>query len=123
MASIRQGGVSLNFNIDLIELGEKIIDAFTGSSDDNREAFVINLRNTAYYEADEQYNVMVFNLAVSHSDQLEGVQVYGSANYGDLIYGIWVFESGTFVNEGDGGYINWAFIGQWDRDEGSVSFY
>ena len=26
-------------------------------------------------------------------------------------YGVWVFESGKFVKPGDGGYINWAYVG------------
>lgn len=30
-----------------------------------------------------------------------------------------VFEDGTFVNNGDGGYINWTFVGSFDREEGS----
>lgn len=34
-----------------------------------------------------------------------------------LVFGC--FEDGTFVNNGDGGYINWTFIGSFDREEGS----
>jgi len=35
-----------------------------------------------------------------------------------------VFESGKFVKPGDGGYINWAFIGKFQRapNSGTVTF-
>ncbi|MBJ3792196.1 stress protein, partial [Bacillus sp. OA1] len=34
-----------------------------------------------------------------------------------------VFEDGEFTNKGDGGWINWAFRGWFDRDGGHVKFY
>ncbi|MCY9376009.1 hypothetical protein MOF34_12935 [Bacillus sp. T17B1] len=33
---------------------------------------------------------------------------------------IWVFEDGSFTNKGDGGWINWAFRGWFDRDDSTV---
>lgn len=44
---------------------------------------------------------------------------YDSVEYDGITFGIWVFEDGTFVNNGDGGYINWTFVGSFDREEGS----
>jgi hypothetical protein len=36
--------------------------------------------------------------------------------------GVFVFKEGTFVNHGDGGYINWAFRGEFKRDGDTVDF-
>lgn len=113
--------VGIDVGIDLLGIGQAISDAITAA--ENRDAFVKNLLNTAWYAAGEKYNVMVFNLDVDHDENLENVQLYGSSTYEGIIYGIWVFESGTFENKGDGGYINWAFRGWFERDGGFVSFH
>ena len=48
---------------------------------------------------------------------LQGVQFFDTFTYNnDVPYGIWVFESGKFVKPGDGGDINWAFIGKFQRE-------
>ena len=65
---------------------------------------------------------MVFNLSQGYHNGLRGVKFYGSANYHGVIYGIWVFESGQFTNQGDGGWINWAFKGWFDRNGQTVTF-
>lgn len=112
--------VDLSVDIDVLGISEAIAGAI--SSAQNREGFVKNVRNTAFFKADAKYNVMVFNLSQAHRDRFQGVKLYASATYGDIVYGIWVFESGTFYNDGDGGYINWAFRGWFDRDGGEVRF-
>ncbi|MFC9247622.1 hypothetical protein ACFT7S_27540 [Streptomyces sp. NPDC057136] len=36
---------------------------------------------------------------------------------------IWIFSGGgSFTNEGDGGWGNWAFYGLWDRNGSTVNF-
>lgn len=113
--------VSVNFEFDVLGIASAIAGAI--SSSENRDAFVKNLSYTAFYGAQSRYNVMVFNLNIDHDYSLQGVYAYGSANYDGIVFGIWVFEEGWFVNKGDGGYINWAFIGWFDRDGGSVTFH
>ena len=57
---------------------------------------------------------------------LQGVQFFDTFTYNnDVPYGIWVFESGKFVKPGDGGDINWAFIGKFQREpnSGTVTFF
>jgi hypothetical protein len=70
----------------------------------------------------QQYNVMVFNLEQSFGNELKGVIHYQVIPYADIAYGVWVFEEGEFVNHGDGGNINWAFKGWFDRDGRYVKF-
>lgn len=112
--------VNVDIGLDILGIGESIGGAISAAQ--NRDAFVINVRNTVWYNAGQRYNVMVFNLNVAHEERFSGVKFYGSVNYNGIIYGIWVFESGTFKNNGDGGYINWAFRGWYDRDGGYVRF-
>lgn len=85
-----------------------------------------NLSYQAYYNlGQQQYDVMVMNLSQGHDPSgLQGVVGYSDATYDGITYGVWIFESGTFVNEGDGGYINWAFFGVYDRPDngGTVHF-
>ncbi len=101
--------VGVDFSIDVVEMSKAIARA--AKSARNRGAFVRNVLNTVYFEAGQRYNVMVFNLAVAHRSRLSGVQYYKSRKYNGLIYGIWVFKGGEFYNQGDGGFINWAFRG------------
>jgi len=37
-------------------------------------------------------------------------------------YMVYIFVEGTFVNHGDGGYINWCFWGNFSRDGGRLTF-
>jgi hypothetical protein len=38
-----------------------------------------------------------------------------------MAYGALVFDSGLFVLQGDGGYLNWALMGNFKRDGNNVS--
>ena len=69
---------------------------------------------------------MVFNRANSHSKNLRGLARQGSDQCGGRIYDYWIFRSGTFSNNGDMGYTNWAFSGRFKRtgrDGRDVTFY
>ncbi|MCK7624473.1 stress protein [Streptomyces sp. RS10V-4] len=114
---------NLNFTIDVLGIANKIEASVKTAQ--NREGFVKNLRESAFYAAGGQYNVMVMNLSQGYEDHLNGVKTYGSATYDGVVYGIWVFEDGEFTNVGDGGYLNWAFRGWYDRPDngGYVKFY
>lgn len=112
--------VGLNVNVDALGVAQAISDAV--HSDQDRGAFVKNLMESTYYSAGQQYNVMVFNLGQDYQEQFNGVQFYGSVMYQNLTFGIWAFESGDFTNQGDGGWINWAFKGSFSRDGNTVHF-
>jgi hypothetical protein len=113
------GGI--NVNVDVLGIAKSIISGINSAR--NRGGFVKNLCNTAFYGARQRYNVMVINLSNAYEERLSGVKFYASANYDKVIYGIWVFESGTFINKGDGGYINWSFRGRFQRNRGYVRFW
>lgn len=38
-------------------------------------------------------------------------------------YNLYLFDFGTFTLQGDGGYVNWAFGGHFDRNDHEVTFY
>ncbi|WP_445593737.1 stress protein [Bacillus velezensis] len=113
--------VGLNIDVDLLGIGNSIADAIKSAQ--NRDGFVKNLMESSFYASGQKYNVMVFNLSQEYEDHLNGVQFYGSAVYDGITYGIWVFEDGSFTNKGDGGWINWAFRGWFDRDGDHVEFH
>jgi hypothetical protein len=69
----------------------------------------------ATYAARGKYNVMVFNMSQPYNRNIRGVKFFKQANYQGVPYGIWIFEDGTFTNKGDGGFINWAFNGRFQR--------
>ncbi|MDL0426992.1 stress protein [Bacillus amyloliquefaciens] len=113
--------VGLNIDVDLLGIGNLIADAIKSAQ--NRDGFVKNLMESSFYASGQKYNVMVFNLSQEYEDHFNGVQFYGSAVYDGITYGIWVFEDGSFTNKGDGGWINWAFRGWFDRDGDHVEFH
>jgi len=124
-----QSGVGLSVNVDLLGIANQIRSDIKSAQ--NRSGFVKNLANTVYYAArfaakrhnlGKRYHVMVFNLNQNYQERFKGVVFYGSAVYDGIHYGIWVFESGEFINQGDGGWINWAFIGRFDKNGGYVKF-
>ncbi|MEU8624268.1 hypothetical protein [Streptomyces sp. NPDC048669] len=41
---------------------------------------------------------------------------------GRAVFDVYVFDKGKFSNDGDGGYTNWAFYGDFDRDGSEVTF-
>ncbi|MEK4313147.1 stress protein [Bacillus sp. FSL P4-0334] len=113
--------VGLNIDVDLLGIGNSIADAIKSAQ--NRDGFVKNLMESSFYASGQKYNVMVFNLSQEYEDHFNGVQFYGSAVYDGITYGIWVFEDGSFTNKGDGGWINWAFRGWFDREGDHVEFH
>ena len=118
---------------------ELIIDpvTFAGSitealgSNWNREGFVQTALAEAFEKSGRSYNVMVCNMSLKPDYiGLQGVQFFQSFTCdtkfeGSIPYGVWVFESGKFVKPGDGGDINWAFIGKFQRElnSGTVTFF
>lgn len=102
-------GVGVNAELDVLGISQAIAQASKDAR--NRDGFVKNVRNMVFYEAGQKFNVVVMNLAVDHRTSLKDVQYYRSETYNGVIYGIWVFKSGEFYNQGDGGFINWAYHG------------
>ncbi len=88
----------------------------------NRSGYVKSLMEGAFYEAGQRYNVMIINDANRHTARLNGVVYDAKVSGIHGKYRVLVFESGEFTNHGDGGWINWAFRGWFDRDGGHVKF-
>ncbi|AIX08015.1 MULTISPECIES: hypothetical protein [Bacillus] len=122
-SNFKASGVGGNVNVDFDVLGiaDRIANAV--KSNQNRGGWVKNVMETAFYAANGNYNVMVFNLNQEYQERFRGVKFYGSAVYDGITYGIWVFEDGSFDNNGDGSWINWAFKGWFDRDNKHVEFH
>lgn len=113
--------ININVNIDVLQIADAIASAVNANQ--GREGFVKNLMETTFYQAGQRYNVMIFNLSQEYENRLKGVVFYGSAVWNGITFGIWAFDDGTFENKGDGGWINWAFKGRFDRNNGHVTFH
>lgn len=90
---------------------------------DNREGWVRGILESAWYESDEKYNVLVIKDDHDYDANLEGIKfdaTYDTEDYPK--FRVVVFESGEITNNGDGGYINWAFRGDFERDDMTVTF-
>ncbi|WP_340966308.1 stress protein [Bacillus sp. PPSBB_11] len=94
---------NVNINFDVLGIANALINAANANT--NREGFVKGLMESAFYET-----------------RFNGVKTFATVKYGSITYGVWVFENGSFTNKGDGGYINWAFRGWFDRNGGFVNF-
>lgn len=70
-----------------------------------------------------KYNVMV--VLPEHEQDFQGcTSIDLTFCYGLLrqIVRIYVFKRGTFTLRGDGGFINWAFNGKYERNDKTVTF-
>ncbi|MFF3652610.1 stress protein [Streptomyces sp. NPDC002181] len=108
----------------LIDITKKIMDIVTDAIErkQNRSGYVKSLMEGAFYQTGQRYNVMVINNANSYTPKLRGVVYDAKVSGIHGTYRVLVFESGEFTNHGDGGWINWAFRGWFDRNGGHVKF-
>ena len=99
--------------VSAAQLGKDISD--TVKTSQNREGFVKGMMEKAAFAAGSKYNVMVFNMSQSYDKRINGVKYFKQVNYQEVPYGVWIFKDGDFTNKGDGGFINWAFNGNFTR--------
>eukprot|EP00775_Hariotina_reticulata_P002889 gene2889-3178_t len=98
-----------------------LVGLFTGANDHEREEWIKGLVG----QLAQQYpgfNVLVFKSG-HFTEGPEDVQVQTETRYADSNFTIMVFGSGKFVRDGDGGFINWCFMGKFDRCDNEVTFY
>ncbi|BAY84675.1 stress response protein YvgO [Calothrix parasitica NIES-267] len=108
---------------ELTKLYNTIIDDI--STIGNRDACVKAILETASSRVGKTGNVMVFNLSQDYKKNLKN-WTFNQFRCAGTRYGLWTFTSGTFINKGDGGYINWGFSGKYRRtgtDGKTVKFY
>ncbi|URM89850.1 stress protein [Streptomyces sp. MRC013] len=125
----REGGpeaagksVTVSVSMDQLGRGRAITDALRSINTDDRGAFVQKAVDKAFEAAGGWHNVMLFNLSHNYDDRFRGTRLYANVTWGNVHYGLWVFESGEFTNHGDGGWINWGFRGWYERNGGHVKF-
>jgi len=90
--------VDITIDVDVLGIGDAISKAV--STEQNQEALVNNLCETAFFQSGQKYNVLVCNLDQGYGHELGGTVFYASARHPDGTYGIWVFEDGWFENDG-----------------------
>ncbi|MFI5618641.1 hypothetical protein [Streptomyces sp. NPDC051567] len=115
--------VSVSVSMDQLGTGAAVANALKGISTDDRGSFVQQAVDKAFNASGGRHNVMLFNLSQGYNDQFQNTRIYANVQWGNIYYGLWIFESGTFTNTGDGGWINWGFRGWFDRNGGNVNFH
>jgi hypothetical protein len=126
--SVRDSGVDVgvNLNIDINALINSIAGAIDNAIHGNQErsAFVQTLLETVTSNIRGSHNIMVFNMQQGFGFNPDWNSTwFSSQNYQGIQFGIWVFRGPVqFVNQGDGGWINWGFFGSFNRNGGTVDF-
>ncbi|KAI9656801.1 MAG: hypothetical protein M1821_003440 [Bathelium mastoideum] len=74
-----------------------------------------------------RYNVITVNTEIDYEFAPEEVidiyqTTYSDPGRGIIHYESTVFKRGYFIRLGDGGYINWCFQGNYDRNANAVQF-
>lgn len=104
--------------------GPKVANALSDVREGDRGEFTQKAVDAADGNDDNDYNVIIMNLSQDYdSSRLDGVQAYANVKWDNISYGLWIVEGGEFENKGDGGYINWAFQGEFERDGNTVKFH
>lgn len=92
--------------------------------DNNRDGVVRGLMEAGWFETGEKRNILVIKADHPYTADLKGIvsdAVYHYSGYPD--FRVVAFDSGTVTNKGDGGWLNWAFRGWFDRDGMTVHFH
>lgn len=118
--------VGLNLNIDVNALINSIADAINNAIHGNQErgAFVKTLLETVTNSVRGSHNIMIFNMQQNFDFNPDWQWTwFSSQSYQGIQFGIWVFRGPIrFVNQGDGGWINWGFYGSFNRNGNTVDF-
>ena len=91
-----------------------------------RSAFVKDTLHKLSYGEDRDHNIMIFNLEEEHRCKLRGIKSYYNLIYEEdnTRFGVRIFEDGTFENNGETGWHNWAFFGRFTRNsEGNIAYF
>ncbi len=115
-------GVGVSISIDVMQVIDAVARAIGDKAD--REAFVKSLLDQLASMTNGQANIMIFNREQNCEFNPDYNRTsYGQSVFNGIIYGAWVFCGGErFVNQGDGGWINWGFYGSFDREGNTVQF-
>ncbi|CAM5552188.1 stress response protein YvgO [Streptomyces spiroverticillatus] len=121
-AAIQGKGVTVTVSADKLGSGNAVAEALRGINTDDRGSFVQQAVEKAFNASGGRHNVMLFNLSQGYDDRFSNVKIYANVKWGNVYYGLWIFENGEFTNTGDGGWINWGMYGWFERNGGHVKF-
>lgn len=104
------------------QINKIVSEAHAQSS--NRAGYVKSLQEGVWWSINRRLNVLVIKARHPYDAQFSGVAFdrVVSAD-GFPAFRVVAFQSGTVTNKGDGGYINWAYAGSFNRSGNKVTFY
>lgn len=89
----------------------------------HQEDFVKKVVDIAFNDAGGRHNVIIQNLRNNYEEHLQGTRLYANVEFDHVHYGLWIADSGSFTNQGRGGYDNWGFKGWFTRTGNHVEFH
>jgi len=110
-----KASVGVDIDIDLSSIINDLIHMFNDQSVDREKA----TQRIADHFTRSFANKNCIVCHSSHVQSLNGMirgHIELPKKMGTIGYEIYVFDDGEFTNLGDGGYINWAFAGNFVRD-------
>lgn len=114
---------------NVVKLAETVLILVESLRQSDEAGIVQGIRNDAMYASDCQKNVMVIKdehpkklIDIANADGSEVVDVKVEVKGADAMR-LLVFDSGTVVNEGHGGFPNWAFTDPWERENSSTAHF
>ncbi|MGW4208510.1 hypothetical protein ACWEIJ_11045 [Lentzea sp. NPDC004789] len=114
--------VSVTVHTDNGANGVQVANAISGIREKSRDKFVQRAVDTAFSASGSRFNVIIMNLSQGYTHNLQGIRLYANIRYGQINYGMWIAEAGSFTNTGDGGWENWGFRGWFTRNGMTVNF-
>ena len=78
-----------------------------------RSAFVRRAVDKISFETERRYNVLIFDMSETFIENFHGIQSFETLAYieDNRIFGVWVFEHGTFEIYGNAGEDNLGMFG------------
>ncbi|MDK1472915.1 hypothetical protein QNO07_05625 [Streptomyces sp. 549] len=122
---VRAAGIKIDVVTSTVDISNRLYNIISQAiaHKQNRSGYVKSLREGAFYDARERYNVMIIKADHKYSSNLKRIVYDAKVKGGNYpTFRVIVFESGSFTNRGDGGYDNWAFRGWYKRDGMTVNF-
>ncbi|MFI1105959.1 ricin-type beta-trefoil lectin domain protein [Streptomyces melanogenes] len=104
-------------------LDQRLRDLHQQNKSKSRGDYVQSLVNGLGPSLNGHYNLLVTVSDARFTQSLTGFRFRALVRKSSAVYyNIWVFESGDFQLQSDGGWSNWGFYGHGNRSGGNVSF-
>ncbi|UQI45188.1 ricin-type beta-trefoil lectin domain protein [Streptomyces sp. HU2014] len=105
-------------------LDQRLRDLHQQNRSKSRGDYVGSLINGLGPALNGHYNLLVTVSDARFTHDLTGFKFRALVRKSNgVYYNVWVFDSGTFRLQSDGGWANWGLYGRWDQSDGNLTFH